>query len=88
MAEEFMFVLEGTTPQEAYYFAERLRKEVEALGRLLVKRFPERALTISLGVASFQPGMHSISELIKKADDALYQAKDAGRNRTISADRR
>jgi len=85
--EEFMFILEGTTPQEAYYFAERLRKEVESLGRLLVKRFPERSLTISLGVASFQPGMHSISELIKKADDALYQAKAGGRNRTISADR-
>lgn len=85
--EEFMFILEGTTPQEAYYFAERLRKEVEGLGRLLVKRFPERALTISLGVASFQPGMKAISELIKKADDALYRAKDAGRNRTISADR-
>lgn len=85
--EEFMFILEGTTPQEAYYFGERLRKEVEGLGHLLVKRFPERALTISVGVAAFQPGMSSISELIKKADVALYQAKAAGRNRTISADR-
>jgi len=85
--EEFMFVLEGATPQEAYYFAERLRKEVEALGRVLVKRFPERALTISLGVASFQPGMQTVSELVKKADEALYQAKAAGRNRTVSADR-
>ena len=85
--EEFMFILEGTDPQEAYYFAERLRQEVEALGRLLAKRFPERALTVSLGVASFQPTMHSISELIKKADDALYHAKATGRNRTVSADR-
>lgn len=84
--EEFMFILEDATPREAYSFAERLRKEVEKLGCLLVKRFPERALTISLGVASFQPSMQSISELIKKADEALYQAKDTGRNRTVSAD--
>jgi two-component system cell cycle response regulator len=85
--EEFMFVLEDTPPQEAYYFAERLRKEVENLGMLLVKRFPGRALTISLGVASFQPAMHSVSDLIKVADEALYQAKATGRNRTVSADR-
>lgn len=85
--EEFMFVLEDTSPLDAYYFGERLRKEVETLGQLLVKRFPERALTISIGVASFQAGMASVSELIKQADKALYQAKGAGRNRVVSADR-
>ncbi|MDD5760048.1 MAG: HDOD domain-containing protein [Desulfobulbaceae bacterium] len=84
--EEFMFILEEASAQEAYSFGERLRKEVEKLGQLLVKRFPERALTISLGVASFRPGMQSIGELIKKADEALYRAKGTGRNRTVSAD--
>lgn len=85
--EEFMFILEDTPSQEAYYFAERLRKEVEELGLLLVKRFPGRPLTISLGVASFRPEMHSVIDLIKRADEALYQAKATGRNRAISADR-
>jgi diguanylate cyclase (GGDEF)-like protein/putative nucleotidyltransferase with HDIG domain len=85
--EEFMFILEETTPEAAYYFAERLRKEVETLGKVLVKRFPERALTISVGVASFRPGMESAADLVKRADEALYQAKGAGRNRTVSADR-
>ncbi len=85
--EEFMFILEEATPEVAYYFAERLRKEVEALGRVLVKRFPERALTISVGVASYRPGMATAADLVKRADEALYQAKAAGRNRTVSADR-
>lgn len=84
--EEFMFVLESTSPQDAYYFGERLRKEIESLGQLLVKRFPERALTVSIGVASFLPEMASVSDVIKKADLALYQAKAMGRNRTVSAD--
>lgn len=85
--EEFMFVLESTSPQDAFYFGERLRKEVEALGQLLVKRFPERALTVSVGVASFLPEMTSVSDVIRKADTALYQAKAEGRNRVVSADR-
>ncbi|MBA3014339.1 MAG: HDOD domain-containing protein [Proteobacteria bacterium] len=84
--EEFMFVLESTNSEDAYYFAERLRKEVETLGQLLVKRFPEQALTVSIGVASFQPEMSSVSEVIRKADKALYQAKAEGRNKTVSAD--
>lgn len=84
--EEFMFILENTTPQEAYYFGERLRKEVEGLGQLLVKRFPGRALTISLGLATFEPSMPSSNDLINKADTALYRAKTLGRNRTVSAD--
>lgn len=84
--EEFMFVLESTSPQDAYCFGERLRKEVEKLGQLLVKRFPERALTVSIGVASFLPEMSAVSDLVRKADKALYQAKNAGRNRTVSSD--
>lgn len=85
--EEFMFILEESTPDVAFYFGERLRKEVESLGRVLVKRFPERALTISVGVASFRPGMETVAELVKRADEALYKAKAAGRNRTVTADR-
>ena len=38
-------------------------------------------LTISLGVASWCPDFHNAEELIKSADQALYQAKANGRNR-------
>jgi diguanylate cyclase (GGDEF)-like protein len=42
-------------------------------------------VTISSGVASFQENTASFEELIKMADDAMYRAKEDGRNRVCSA---
>ena len=41
------------------------------------------AITVSVGVAEFQPG-ESIGDLVERADRALYQAKRSGRNRTVT----
>ncbi|HPT44583.1 MAG TPA: diguanylate cyclase [Candidatus Rifleibacterium sp.] len=76
--EEFAIILPETDAKGAHLVAERLRKTVEAFD------FPgqEKALkvTISLGVSTFPDHASIKSMLIKKADIALYECKDNGRN--------
>lgn len=77
--EEFLIVLAGTAIDEATVLAEKLRVQIENHDFLEV---PE--ITCSFGVAFIQPG-DSIEQLVKRADDALYLAKEQGRNRVIEA---
>jgi diguanylate cyclase (GGDEF)-like protein/PAS domain S-box-containing protein len=77
--EEFVLILPNTDAQGAYYVAERMRETVEAA-------IPQpRGLTISAGVASLTPG-ESGRSLLERADEALYRAKNAGRNRVSVAE--
>ena len=81
--EEFVAVLPDTGIEGAGSLAEAMRESVVrlALEHTASKVCPQ--VTISLGVASAIPGRESVhAELIKKADDALYAAKQGGRNRT------
>jgi diguanylate cyclase (GGDEF)-like protein len=81
--EEFAMVLPETEAEGAAVVAERFRQAV-ASSYLLVegKRVP---MTVSLGVATFHAGnINSIERLLKVADDALYAAKGAGRNRVVA----
>lgn len=77
--EEFLIVAPGTPKASASALAEDLRSSLS--GVLLPD---SRAVTASLGVAGFQPG-ESVSDLVRRADDALYRAKAAGRNRVETA---
>jgi diguanylate cyclase (GGDEF)-like protein len=84
--EEFAVVLPETTCEAAAAFAERARAEVAAHEfRCDGDRYP---LTISLGVAGTLGEPQTSQELIRRADQALYQAKSAGKNcaRVWSAD--
>jgi diguanylate cyclase (GGDEF)-like protein len=74
--EEFVVVLEGADVQHAAHLAEQLRTLVDA--NELVS---DPSVTISLGVAELRPG-ESPNDWLHRADEALYQAKDAGRNST------
>ena len=75
--EEFVLLLPGTAIQEAGPFAERIRSEVEQ------ESFPKVGkITISLGVAQLREG-ESMDNLIMRVDNALFQAKEGGRNRVI-----
>jgi two-component system, cell cycle response regulator len=78
--EEFAIVVPDQTVSNAIYLAERCRQEVERI-RLPVKSDIIRA-TVSLGVADSSAATTPES-LIDQADDALYQAKNAGRNRVL-----
>ncbi len=75
--EEFMIVCEATDLNGTYYLAEKIRKDME---RFEFKKIGKK--TISLGVAQMEEEL-SINELITKADNALYEAKRSGRNKSV-----
>ncbi len=80
--EEFALVLPETAREGAVTVAEKVRAAVEA------HRFSFEgaviSVTISLGVAELAPEMKTPQQLIKAADDKLYESKRSGRNRVSS----
>jgi diguanylate cyclase (GGDEF)-like protein len=79
--EEFALLLPETDLQQAQVVAERLRSEVAAKSLVVASR--SIPATVSIGVATLVAAMSDISDLMKAADQALYDAKHAGRNRVI-----
>jgi diguanylate cyclase (GGDEF)-like protein len=81
--EEFLFLLPQADEAGASAMAERLRVKVET--RDLTSRLGQPIrLTISLGIAvSDSRGDFSEEEWVRRADEALYQAKSQGRNRAV-----
>jgi diguanylate cyclase (GGDEF)-like protein len=83
--EEFMLLLPGATPEAAMAFAERVRKVVE--GRTFSFAGAVIRRTMSCGVAGWpHPRIPDVGGLVQAADEALYTAKEAGRNRVIRWD--
>jgi diguanylate cyclase (GGDEF)-like protein len=81
--EEFIVVLNHTDLPQALVYAERIRKEIEHLGRILSNRFPGLTLTVSAGVSGYQKTVKNRDALISLADKALYKAKETGRNKVV-----
>jgi diguanylate cyclase (GGDEF)-like protein len=79
--EEFAILLTNTNAQHAMSVAEKLRKLMEGW------QFPgvPRTVTISVGVAAFPDHGSTRDELVQAADNGLYAAKQAGRNRVCLA---
>ena len=76
--EEFMIILPQATLQKACEISERLRVTIEKYPfHYDDHKFP---VTISLGVSELDMTTHSPEDLVKKADAALYKAKNSGRN--------
>jgi diguanylate cyclase (GGDEF)-like protein len=85
--EEFMMVLPGTDTNGACLVAERLRQQVLAAAiPHQASGLDEKIITVSIGIAAVIPsaGAETASGLIQKADQALYAAKNAGRNRVVA----
>jgi diguanylate cyclase (GGDEF)-like protein len=83
--EEFAIIMPEAGPDLARKLAERLRQTVESL-QLPYPQFPVgRRITTSIGVASFPNHATAPGNLLSLADQALYQAKAGGRNRTVVA---
>ena len=79
--EEFCVILPGLSRDDAVLAAERVRRKIrEGFGARLES---EVRVTISLGVASLEDGASTVLELVNQADNALYGAKECGRNRVM-----
>lgn len=79
--EEFVVILTDTSLERASEIAEKIRLSVQSLN--LPHELSEyKNVTISIGIAEQQKGSVSFEELIKLADQQLYQAKENGRNCT------
>jgi len=76
--EEFIVLLIDTPPHEAKEIAEKLRKKIEE-----IKHPTAGSISASFGVTEYRAG-DGINSLFKRSDDALYKAKEAGRNRVES----
>jgi diguanylate cyclase len=81
--EEFMVILPDTPLEDAVQTVTRLQRELTK--RIFMYNNEKLLITFSAGVALHQPGEDQ-SSLIKRADEALYKAKRAGKNRVVAAE--
>lgn len=82
--EEFAFVLPEASLEDALNLAERLRSVIESL--VVENAGRQINATASFGVATCKDGAEGIEALLKKADGALYAAKEKGRNQIDTSD--
>jgi two-component system cell cycle response regulator len=83
--EEFVVVMPDTAPEIAAAVAERLRSVIETMPFVVKGSGQELQVTASFGIASRSPQVITPQHLMKQADVALYEAKNAGRNRVVAA---
>lgn len=81
--EEFIVAMPGARGPEGFAAAERIRAAIESTKFARCESQPSGRITISGGVAQFPVDGTIGNDLILHADQALYQAKAAGRNRTV-----
>lgn len=83
--EEFVICLPGADGLQAASVGERIRKKVEAMEIMVPDSSKSVSITASFGVTAYSvESRESMDSIIKKADDALYRAKNEGRNRVCT----
>ena len=82
--EEFLALLPQTSGEAAMQVAERIRRSVE--GMRIAHNGTDIAVTVSIGVATWNETVTDLKTMIAAADRALYRAKAAGRNRVESSE--
>jgi len=80
--EEFLVMLPAMDKQKSLLIAEELRRRIQA--EKIVLRRQVTSITVSIGVASLPRDTKDEEELVLKADKAMYQAKEKGRNQVCS----
>jgi diguanylate cyclase (GGDEF)-like protein len=75
--EEFLVIAESVTRDESASIAESLRQMIEQGTEEILKT------TISIGVAHTETGQ-SVDQILKRADEGLYAAKNSGRNKVVT----
>lgn len=84
--EEIMLLCPLTDGHHAAWLAERLRHQIEQCVMLssdMETEGREMRITVSIGVAEFSSDVFSATDLVKRADEAMYEAKNNGRNRVF-----
>jgi diguanylate cyclase (GGDEF)-like protein/PAS domain S-box-containing protein len=84
--EELAVLLPDTDPEGASAIAEAIRSGIQSLGLPHSKNTPTGCVTVSIGLAVFDPskqGAQPSQALFAQADEALYRAKSSGRNRSV-----
>ena len=80
--EEFTIILPQTDKKEAFMIAERIRMDIQRYSFLDKEVFPNKMLTVSLGISTYPEDGLLPAELIASSDNSLYQAKNKGKNNT------
>jgi diguanylate cyclase (GGDEF)-like protein len=80
--EEFAVLLPETEASAAMDVAERLRRAVETSP--METNGGTLTITVSIGAACMETATGSVEELLKRADVALYEAKQSGRNKVVA----
>ena len=81
--EEFAVIMPQTDKDEAFMVTERIRKSIAEYLPRTWNIFPNDAITISIGIASFPSDGNDRKSLIRNTDKALYTAKIKGKDRTV-----
>lgn len=81
--EEFVVLLTESNMEKGGETAERVREKVKAI---TFEKYDGLRFTLSIGVAEVNQTLHSLELLLKSADDALYKAKEGGRDRVMTAE--
>ena len=82
--EEFVVVMPDTEPHVAEKVAERIRAEVACQPFVRPGDRVTIEMTVSVGVSSLKRGPDAVQDLMKRADVALYEAKNGGRNKVVA----
>ena len=82
--EKFVVVMPDTEGAVAEKVAERIRAEIARLPFAIGREGKTAEVTISVGVSALLKGSDTVEDLIKRADVALYEAKNSGRNRVVA----
>lgn len=83
--EEFVIAMPDTDAALALLVGERLRQKIAGEPFVVQDGSRHLTVTVSIGINSLVSGEDSPQTLLKRADDALYRAKRAGRNRVVAA---
>lgn len=82
--EEFVVIMPETRVEDAQVIADRIRAQIAGTPFMVMEGKESLNVTISIGVAAATGRDDTVEALLKRADAALYEAKQAGRNRVIA----
>ncbi|MBN2401446.1 MAG: GGDEF domain-containing protein [Spirochaetes bacterium] len=83
--DEFTVILRDTDQKDALYLAEKIRIDMKEITLLKQLEGSVSTMSLSMGMASFPRNAQNLTELRHKADQALYKAKENGRDRIVCA---